>query len=191
MTAMNGRARESRAATSRYTSFLQPPAVYRYDLDTRNTRSVPRDAARLVARAVRDDAALLHEQGRHARADVHHGATRNHARWLAPDAPRGRRSFNVAGDAGLLARDRGVASSWAASTPSRTCAAAAKTDARGTTRRRARKSRSSFDDFIAAADFLINQRYTRSASLAVVGRGAGGLLAGRRSCSDRSSSAPR
>lgn len=35
-----------------------------------------------------------------------------------------------------------------------------------------------FDDFIAAAEFLINQRYTRPASLAIVGHGAGGLLAG-------------
>src|SRR5437016_4711082 len=36
----------------------------------------------------------------------------------------------------------------------------------------------SFDDFIAAAEFLINQRYTRPASLAIAGRGAGGLVVG-------------
>ncbi len=36
----------------------------------------------------------------------------------------------------------------------------------------------SVDDFIAAAEFLVNQRYTRSSLLGVVGHGAGGLLAG-------------
>ena len=34
------------------------------------------------------------------------------------------------------------------------------------------------DDFIAAAEFLISQRYTRSSSLGIVGRGFGGLLVG-------------
>ena len=36
----------------------------------------------------------------------------------------------------------------------------------------------SIDDFIAAAEFLISQRYTRPASLAIAGHGAGGLLVG-------------
>jgi prolyl oligopeptidase len=40
------------------------------------------------------------------------------------------------------------------------------------------KKQVSVDDFIAAAEFLISQRYTRSSSLAVRGRGAGGLLVG-------------
>src|SRR6185437_13797533 len=35
----------------------------------------------------------------------------------------------------------------------------------------------SLDDFAAAAEFLISQRYTRPASLAIAGTGAGGLLA--------------
>ena len=40
------------------------------------------------------------------------------------------------------------------------------------------KKQVSFDDFISSAEFLISQRYTRSSSLAIAGRGAGGLLVG-------------
>ncbi|MEP6496141.1 MAG: prolyl oligopeptidase family serine peptidase, partial [bacterium] len=36
----------------------------------------------------------------------------------------------------------------------------------------------SIDDFVAAAEFLISQRYTRPSSLAITGHGAGALLAG-------------
>ena len=36
----------------------------------------------------------------------------------------------------------------------------------------------SFDDFIAAAEFLVDQRYTRPSLLAISGRGNGGLLVG-------------
>ena len=66
-----------------FTSFLQPPAIYRYDLETRTVDGVQGNACRTRSRNSRRRN-FLHEQGWNARADVHHGATWNQARGSHP-----------------------------------------------------------------------------------------------------------
>ena len=92
-----------------YTSFLQPPTIFRYDLDTRNVVPYKEPRTDDLPRAIRDDAALLHEQGRNARPDVHHRAARNDARRNAGGAVERYWKHGRIGDPGLLTGDRRVA----------------------------------------------------------------------------------
>ena len=55
-----------------FTSFTTPPRIYRYDVTTGAEHALPRAEGGLRPRGLRDAAGLLHEQGRHAGADVHH-----------------------------------------------------------------------------------------------------------------------
>ncbi len=58
------------------------------------------------------------------------------------------------------------------------CAAAANTARGGTSRGCSRKSRTCFDDLFAAAEYLIDDKYTSPAHFAISGRSNGGLLMG-------------
>ena len=100
--------------------------------------------------------------------------------------------FNVSDDAGLLATLLSSGSRPAASSRCRTCAAAASTATRGTRPGMLDRKQNVFDDFIAAAEWLIAQKlHAARASSAISGGSNGGLLTGAASRSGRSSSARR
>ena len=174
--AMNGHS-ENRELYFSFTSFLQPPAIYRYDLDARN--AVPwRETRPDTSLAQFETTQLFFTSKDGTRVPMFITARRgikldgSHPTLLVGDG-----AFNVPatpvfsaeaaawlqlGGIYAVANVRGggeYGRAWHVA-------------ATGT------KKQISFDDFIASAEFLISQRYTRSSSLAIAGRGAGGLLVG-------------
>jgi prolyl oligopeptidase len=176
VTAMSGHA-ESRELYFSFTSFIQPPAIYRYDLDTRNT--VPwRETRPDTSLSQFETTQLFFASKDGTRVPMFITARRgikldaSHPTLLTGDG-----AFNVSAtpifsaEAAAWLRLGGiyaVANVRGGGENGRAWHEAAT----GT------KKQVSFDDFIAAAEFLVSQRYTRSALLAVAGRGAGGLLVG-------------
>ena len=69
-----------------FNSLNVPPAIYRYDIATPEEHRVPpAEGAGLQRRRVRDQAGLLHEQGRHPHPDVPRPSQRSEARRQQPD----------------------------------------------------------------------------------------------------------
>jgi prolyl oligopeptidase len=100
---------ESRDFFFTFTSF--PHAAGRVSIRPRHPHGVrvSRAAAGLGAHALRNDAALLHEQRRHTRADVRDSAPRHHARRHTRHAPHGRCRLSCGHVANVLTRDRCLA----------------------------------------------------------------------------------
>jgi prolyl oligopeptidase len=160
-----------------YSSFLQPPTIFRYDLDTRTSVAF-KDAHADSALTPFETTQLFFTSKDGTRVPMFITARRGitldgtHATLLAADG-----SFNVSatpifspmisawlqlGGIYAVANVRGggeYGRAWH--------------DVATGVRKQV-----SIDDFIAAAEFLVSQRYTRPASLAIAGHGAGGLLAG-------------
>ncbi len=167
---------DERALYFTYSSFLQPPSVYRYDLDSRNTiahketrpdSSLSQFETAQLLFASKDGTRVsmfitarrgIKLDGSHPAILSGYGAFNEPATPVfSPDVAAWLRLGGIY----AVANVRGGGENGRAWHDAAT----------GT------KKQVSIDDFIAAAEFLIGQRYTRSASLAVVGRGAGGLLA--------------
>jgi len=160
-----------------FTSFLQPPAIYRYDLETRTVSPYKEPRTdELLARYETTQLFFTSKDG--TRVSMFLTARRG----LTLDGTQ----------AALLS---GVGSMNESSTPVFSPEVAAWLELGGiyavaNVRGGGENGRAWHDsasgprkqvainDFIAAAEFLINQRYTRSSSLGIVARGFGGLLAG-------------
>ena len=159
-----------------YTSFLQPPTVYRYDLDTRAVspfKEWPSDSlsayetTQLFYTSI-DGTRIpmfitarrgITLNGRHPTLLAGIGALGESATptyspmfaaWLELGGIVAVPNVRGGGEYGRGWRDAALGSA----------------------------KQTSFDDFISAAQFLVRERYTRPASLGVVGHGFGGLLAG-------------
>jgi prolyl oligopeptidase len=161
-----------------YTSFLQPATTYRYDLDTKSAapfKETRFDDTTLVAY---ETTQLFFTSKDGTRVPMFITARRGitldgtHATWLSGDG--------ALGDAGTPEFSPAVAA-WL-----EMGGIYAVANARGggeygrawhEAARRGRKQ-TSVDDFLAAAQFLVDQRYTRPSLLAIGGRGHGGLLVG-------------
>ena len=160
-----------------YTSFLQPPTVYRYDLDTRAVtpfRDPPNDSLS----ATYETTQLFYTSADGTRVPMFITARRGitlsgrHPTLLAGYGAFGESATPVYSPlfatwlelGGIIAvpnvRGGGeYGRAWHAAGAGRS-------------------KQTSFDDFTAAAQFLIRERYSQPASLGVIGRGFGGLLAG-------------
>lgn len=168
---------DDRSVYFTYTSFLQPPTVYRYDLDTKAVtpfRDPPRDSLT----ASYETTQLFYTSGDGTRIPMfitsRRGITLNGrqptllagvgafgesstpmysgivAAWLELGGIVAVPNVRGGGEYGRAWHDAGAGTS----------------------------KQTSFDDFAAAAQFLIRERYTQPAALGVIGHGFGGLLAG-------------
>lgn len=173
---INGRS-EDREFYFTFSSVLQPPNVYRYDLDGKN--AIPYRSARPdTALAQYETTQLFYSSKDGTRVPLFITARRG-------TALDGTHPTLLSGDGAFHASSTPTYSPLVASwLESGGVYAVANVRGGGEYGRAwhdaasgARKQ-TSFDDFIAAAEFLIAQRYTRSSLLAISGRGNGGLLVG-------------
>jgi prolyl oligopeptidase len=160
-----------------YTSFLQPPTVYRYDLDTRTVTPF-RDAPHDSLLTTYETTQLFYTSTDGTRIPMFITARRGIT--LTGRHPTLLTSIGAFGESATPAYSP-LFAAWLdlggiIAVPNvrgggeygRAWHAAGAGPAKQT----------SFDDFVAAAQFLIRERYTQPASLGVLGHGVGGLLAG-------------
>ena len=160
-----------------YSSVLQPPNVYRYDLDGKSAISY---------RSARPDTALAQFETTQLFFSAKDGTR-------IPLFITARRGIALDGTHPTLLSGDGAFSS--SSTPTYSPLVAAWLDAGGVyavanvrgggedgrawhEAAIGAKKQTSFDDFLSAAEFLVDRRYTRPSLLAISGRGNGGLLVG-------------
>ncbi|MGH9885496.1 MAG: prolyl oligopeptidase family serine peptidase, partial [bacterium] len=174
VTELNGRS-EPREIYFTFTSFVQPATVYRYDLDTRNVTPY---------KEARSDSAL-------ARFETTQLFFTSKDGTRVPMFITAKRGITLDGShATLLAADGGFGSPMSPVFSAETAAwlelggiYAVASRGAGEYGRAAREAASgarkqvAVEDLLSAADFLINQRYTRAPLLGVTGRGHGAMLA--------------
>jgi len=160
-----------------YSSVLQPPSVYRYDLDGKSAISY-RAARGDTALAQFETTQLFYSSKDGTRVPLFITARRG----LALD---GTHPTLLAGDGAFQASSTPTYSPLVAAwLESGGVFAVANVRGGGEYGRAwheaatGPRKQTSFDDFIAAAEFLVDQRYTRPSLLAISGRGNGGLLVG-------------
>jgi prolyl oligopeptidase len=173
---INGRG-DDREFYFTYSSVLQPPSVYRYDLDGKSAISY-RSARPDTALAQFETTQLFYRSKDGTRVPLFITARRG----MALD---GSHPTLLAGDGAFQASSTPTYAPFVAAwLESGGVYAVANVRGGGEYGRAwheaavgARKQ-TSIDDFIAAAEFLVDQRYTRPSLLAISGRANGGLLVG-------------
>ncbi|HEY9229631.1 MAG TPA: prolyl oligopeptidase family serine peptidase, partial [Gemmatimonadaceae bacterium] len=168
---------ETREVYFTFSSFLQPPTTYRYDLDVRNVAPF---------REPRADTTL-------ARFETTQLFFTSKDGTRIPMFITARRGITLDGSHATLLTAEGAFNASMTPTFSAEVAAwlelggiYAVANVRGGTEfgkgwhdaAAGGKKPVALDDFLSAADFLVNQRYTRSGMLAVTGRGHGATLVG-------------
>lgn len=173
---VNGRSDE-REFYFTYSSVLQPPNVYRYDLDGKT--AIPYRSARPdTALAQYETTQLFYSSKDGTRVPLFITARRGialdgtHPTLLAGDG-----AFNASSTPSYSP----LIAAWLESGGVYAVANVRGGGEDGRAWHEAAvgpRKQTSFDEFIAAAEFLIDQRYTRPSLLAIGGRGNGGLLVG-------------
>jgi prolyl oligopeptidase len=173
---INGRS-EEREFYFTYSSVLQPPSIYRYDLDGKNAISY-RSARPDTALAQFETTQLFYSSKDGTRIPLFITARRG----IALD---GAHPTLLAGDGAFQASSTptysALVAAWLESGGIYVVANVRGGGEYGRAWHEAAigaRKQTSFDDFIAAAEFLIDQRYTRPSLLAISGQGNGGLLVG-------------
>jgi len=160
-----------------FTTFLQVPGIYRYDLDGRNTVAY-KEARPDSTLSQFETAQLFYTSKDGTRVPMFITARRgikldgSHPTILTANGAFNRPSTPVYSPDAIAWLQLGGIYAVANVRGSGDFGRAWRDTAVGT------KKQVSIDDYIAAAEFLVSQRYANSGSLAAVGRGAGGLLAG-------------
>ena len=157
----------------------RPPTIYRYDVATGKSTVFRKPKVDVRPGRLRDEAGLLHEQGRDQGPDVPQPQEGPEARRHEPDAALRLRRVQHPADARRSARRTSSGWRWAASTPCPTSAAAASTARTWHKAGTKLKKQNVFDDFIAAAEWLIDEKvHVDAASWPSTGGSNGGLLVG-------------
>jgi prolyl oligopeptidase len=168
---------ENRELYFAFTSFLQVPGIYRYDLDGRNTVAY-KEARPDSTLAQFETAQLFYTSKDGTRVPMFITARRgikldgSHPTILSANGAFNRPTTPVYAADAIAWLQLGGIYAVANVRGSGDFGRAWRDSAAGT------KKQVSIDDYIAAAEFLVSQRYAHAGSLAAVGRGAGGLLAG-------------
>ena len=84
-----------------FSSFATPPSIYRYDLLTGKSKLIRQSKVEVQSGRLRGQAGLLHEQGRHESADVHHSKKGIKLDGSQSDAAVRLRRFQHLADAGV------------------------------------------------------------------------------------------
>jgi prolyl oligopeptidase len=168
---------ENRELYFAFTTFLQVPGIYRYDLDGRNTVAY-KEARPDSTLSQFETAQLFYTSKDGTRVPMFITARRgikldgSHPTILTANAAFNRPTTPVYSPDAIAWLKLGGIYAVANVRGSGDFGRAWRDTAVGT------KKQVSIDDYIAAAEFLVSQRYAHAGSLAAVGRGAGGLLAG-------------
>ena len=168
---------ENRELYFAFTTFLQVPGIYRYDLDGRNTVAY-KEARPDSTLGQFETAQLFYTSKDGTRVPMFITARRgikldgSHPTILSANGAFNRPSTPVYSADAVAWLHLGGIYAVANVRGGGDFGRAWRDTAAGT------KKQVSIDDYIAAAEFLVGQRYANSGSLAAVGRGAGGLLVG-------------
>ena len=138
--------------------------------------AVPRTRRRARRIVVCDGPGLVRVARRHAGVDVRHPPQRPASRRAPARASERLRRLQHLGAADVYGRSTPPGCSWAACSPTPTSEAAANTAAPGTRRRVKTRRQNAFDDYIAAARWLVSAGYTTPSKLVSRGNSNGGLL---------------
>ncbi len=168
---------ENRELYFAFTSFLQVPGIYRYDLDGRNTVAY-REARPDSTLSQFETAQLFYTSKDGTRVPMFITARRgikldgSHPTILTANGAFNRSTTPVYSAEAVAWLHLGGVYAVANVRGSGDFGRAWRDSAGGI------KKQVAIDDYIAAAEFLVSQRYANPTSLAAVGRGGGGLLAG-------------
>jgi prolyl oligopeptidase len=168
---------EDRELYFAFTSFLQAPGIYRYDLDGRNTVAY-REARPDTSLAQFETAQLFYTSKDGTRVPMFITARRgikldgSHPTILVANDAFNKPSTPAYSPDAIAWLHLGGIYAVANVRGSGDFGRAWRDSAMAT------RKQVSIDDYVAAAEFLVSQRYAHSGSLAAVGRGAGGLLVG-------------